>query len=114
MMDKTGEIGSTPNGGGRKHSDGDKRRKPTAVYPREVPAAMAWRDGGTRAREQMFAATDRPPAPWTVALASGKRPARRSIASQVLSTVDYAGKDESVIRRSDELIFGGREVIGSK
>ena len=40
--------------------------------------------------------------------------ARLSIIHQVLSTMDYPGKDESVIRKPRELILGGPEMTGSK
>jgi polyphosphate kinase 2 (PPK2 family) len=68
-------------------------------------AAMARWDDYTRARDEMFAATDRPPAPWTVVLSNDKRRARLGLIRHVLSTIDYAGKDGHILLVSRTRLF---------
>ncbi|SEB69655.1 polyphosphate kinase 2 [Rhodobacter sp. 24-YEA-8] len=48
-------------------------------------------------------------APWTVILADDKRRARLAAIREVLSRVDYKGKDATVIGAIDPLISGGPE-----
>ncbi|WP_112308982.1 polyphosphate kinase 2 [Pseudogemmobacter bohemicus] len=50
-----------------------------------------------------------PYAPWTVILSDDKRRARLAAIRQVLTRVDYKGKDEAVIGAIDPLISGGPE-----
>ncbi|MBJ2151881.1 polyphosphate kinase 2 [Paracoccus sp. IB05] len=50
-------------------------------------------------------------APWTVILSDDKRRARLAAIRQVLSRVDYKGKDEAVIGAIDPAISGGPELM---
>ena len=77
-------------------------------------SALARRHDELQTRDAMFAATDGPSAAWTVVLCDDKGPARLGIIHQVLSTIEYAGKDELAVRRPDASIVGGREPIGSR
>ena len=45
--------------------------------------------------------------PWTVVLANDKRRARLAIIRQMLSSIDYRGKDKDVVGKPDPLILGG-------
>jgi len=91
----------------------ERRHNPLKIWklsPIDYAAMARW-DDYTRARDDMFAATDRPPAPWTIVLSNDKRRARLSLIRHVLSTIDYAGKDEHVVRQPDARILGGTELI---
>lgn len=77
-------------------------------------AALERYDDYTAARDEMFAATDKSPTPWTVVLGNDKRRAHLSIIRHVLSTIDYAGKDESAVRQPDDLILGGPGLMDRK
>jgi len=45
-------------------------------------------------------------------LTNDRRRACLGIIRHVLSMIDYAGKDESIVRQPDGLILGGTELIG--
>jgi polyphosphate kinase 2 len=69
-------------------------------------AAMEKWDAYTAARDTMFAASDRPLTPWTVALANDQKRARLSLIRYVLSVIDYPGKDAHAVAEPDALILG--------
>ncbi len=77
-------------------------------------AAMTKWDEYTAARDQMFAATHTPAAPWTVVRANDKRRARLAIIRKVLLAIDYEGKDSKVVGSPDPLIINGPKLIGAK
>ena len=49
---------------------------------------------------------------WNLILANEERRAGLSIIRRVLSTIEYAGKDEEIVRQPDALILGGTAPIG--
>ena len=51
---------------------------------------------------------------WNMILTNERRRACLSIIRHVLSTIDYAGKDESIVRQPDALILGGTQLTGGK
>ena len=63
-------------------------------------------DDYTKAKEQMFAATDTDDAPWTVVKSNDKRRGRLNAMRFVLASVDYADKDDGVVGIPDPLIVG--------
>ena len=52
-------------------------------------------------------------APWIVVRANDKRRARLNVIRHVLGTIDYPGKDETVIRDTDPLILGGPALLAT-
>ncbi len=60
----------------------------------------------TAAKEAMFFHTDQPEVPWTVVKSNDKKRARLEALRYVLSSVDYAEKDEQVIGSPDPRIVG--------
>ncbi|GAA1314174.1 polyphosphate kinase 2 [Pseudonocardia xinjiangensis] len=75
------------------------------LSPVDLAALGRW-DDYTRAKEQMFARTDSPTAPWTVVKSNDKKRGRIAALSWVLSTLDYPTKDADVIGTPDPLIVG--------
>ena len=63
-------------------------RKIWKLSPMDVQSYKRWHDY-TRARDEMFAATDTAWAPWYVALSDNKRNLRLSVLSHILSQVPY-------------------------
>lgn len=63
-------------------------------------------DDYTEAKEAMFFYTDTADAPWTVVKSDDKRRARLNAMRNFLSSLDYPGKDASVIEPPDPLIVG--------
>jgi hypothetical protein len=75
-------------------------------------AAMARWDDYTRARDEMFAATDRPPAPWTVVLSNDKRRAPQPHPPRLVDDrLCWQGR-AYIARQPDALILCGIELIG--
>jgi polyphosphate kinase 2 len=70
-------------------------------------------DAYTEAKEAMFFYTDTADAPWTIVKSDDKKRARLNCMQHFLSTLDYPGKDRSVVRGPDALIVGSSaHVIG--
>ncbi|WP_369814574.1 polyphosphate kinase 2 [Gemmobacter sp. LW-1] len=70
-------------------------------------------DDYTEAKEAMFFYTDTADAPWTIVKSNDKKRARLNCMRHFLSTIDYPGKDASVIGTPDPLIVGrASQVIG--
>ncbi len=69
-------------------------------------------DTGHRVFDAMVAATDRLAAPATAVVGNDKRRARLGIIRRVWSTIEYAGKDEEIVRRPTTPILGRSEPIG--
>ena len=63
-------------------------------------------DDYTEAKEAMFFYTDTADAPWTIVKSNDKKRARLNCMRHFLASVDYPGKDWSVIGRPDPLIVG--------
>ena len=73
-------------------------------------AAMGKWNAYSRARDQMFTASDTTEAPWTVVRANDKKRARLNIIRHVLSRLAYPGKDEKAVGSTDPKILGGPEM----
>ena len=70
-------------------------------------------DDYTEAKEAMFFYTDTADAPWTIVKSNDKKRARLNCMRHFLSSIDYPGKDWSVIGAVDPLIVGqAAQVIG--
>jgi len=67
-------------------------RKIWKLSPMDVASFHRWYDY-SRARDDMFAATDLPHAPWTVVPANDKRRARLNCISDLLGRIDYEDLD---------------------
>jgi polyphosphate kinase 2 len=63
-------------------------------------------DDYTEAKEAMFFYTDTADAPWTVVKSNDKKRARLNCMRHFLSSLDYPGKDMSVVGEPDPLIIG--------
>ncbi len=71
--------------------------------------AIGHYDDYTRARDHMLKATDTAEAPWTLVLANDKRRARIAVLRHVLHTLDFEGKDDKAIGKSDSKIVMGAQ-----
>tara|TARA_Y100001933_G_scaffold254960_2_gene297329 strand:+ start:1565 stop:2509 length:945 start_codon:yes stop_codon:yes gene_type:complete len=69
-------------------------------------ASLGKWDEYTEAKEAMFFYTDTADAPWTIIKSNDKKRARLNCMQHFLSSLDYPGKDESVVRKPDPLIVG--------
>ena len=82
------------------------------LSPVDKASLNKW-DAYTEAKESMFFYTDTADAPWTIVKSNDKKRARLNCMQHFLSTLDYAGKDHSVVRGPDPLIVGSSaHVIG--
>ncbi len=69
-------------------------------------------DDYTEAKEAMFFYTDTADAPWVIVKSNDKKRARLNCMKHFLSTIDYPGKDHSVVGQPDPLIVGrARQVL---
>src|SRR5262249_25893245 len=75
----------------------DDGRKIWKLSPMDLESYSRWYDY-SRARDEMFAATDTPFAPWYVLCSDDKRPARLNLIRHFLSHVPYEDitRDEKV------------------
>ena len=71
----------------------------------DLAALEKWHEY-TAAKEAMFFHTDQADVPWTVVKSNDKKRARLEALRYVLSFMDYAEKDESIVGRPDPLIVG--------
>lgn len=69
-------------------------------------ASLGKWDEYTEAKEAMFFYTDTADAPWTIIKSNDKKRARLNCMQHFLSSLDYPGKDESVVQKPDPLIVG--------
>ncbi len=69
-------------------------------------ASLGKWDDYTEAKEAMFFYTDTADAPWTIIKSNDKKRARLNCMRHFLSTLDYPGKDMSVVGEPDPLIVG--------
>ena len=69
-------------------------------------ASLAKWDQYTEAKEAMFFYTDTADAPWTIVKSTDKKRARLNCMLHFLSTLDYPGKDKSLVHGPDPLIVG--------
>ncbi len=86
----------------------ERRHNPLKIWKLssiDYAALDKW-DDYTRARDQMLAACHAEGAPWTIVLANDKRRARLAVIRKVLTSIDYAGRDLSIIGEEDPRIVG--------
>src|SRR5215475_9944591 len=74
----------------------DDGRKIWKLSPMDLKSYSRWYDY-SRARDEMFAATDTPWAPWHVAKSDDKRRARLNIITHLLGKIDYEPPPQSKI-----------------
>ncbi len=75
------------------------------LSPIDKASLDKWEDY-TEAKEAMFFYTDTADAPWTIVKSNDKKRARLNCMKHFLSSVDYPGKDLSVVGHPDPLIVG--------
>ncbi|MDH5797370.1 MAG: polyphosphate kinase 2 [Paracoccaceae bacterium] len=63
-------------------------------------------DDYTEAKEAMFFYTDTADSPWTIIKSNDKKRARLNCMRHFLSSLDYPGKDNSIVGEPDPLIVG--------
>ncbi len=80
------------------------------LSPTDLASLDKWAEY-TEAKEAMFFYTNTEHAPWTVVKSNDKKRARLEAMRWVLSSFDYAGKDESIVGAPDPLIIGKPEDI---
>ena len=86
----------------------DRRHDPLKSWklsPIDIKALGKWKEY-TAARNTMLEKTHTEHGPWTIVRSNDKRRARINAIRHFLTRVDYAGKDEKVIGKTDELILG--------
>lgn len=75
------------------------------LSPIDKASLDKWEDY-TEAKEAMFFYTDTADAPWTIVKSDDKKRARLNCMLHFLNSLDYPGKDESVVGAPDPLIVG--------
>jgi polyphosphate kinase 2 len=73
--------------------------------PMDMESVKRW-DDYTRAKEDMFAATDTEAAPWIVVKSNDKKRARINAMRFVLNKFDYDEKDHALVGEADPKIVG--------
>jgi polyphosphate kinase 2 len=93
----------------------ERRHNPLKIWklsPVDYAAMTKWSDY-TGARDEMLRETDTKKAPWTVVLANDQKRARLNVIRHMLSAIDYAGRDDNVVKSPDPLIVGSaRKLLG--
>jgi polyphosphate kinase 2 len=84
----------------------DDGRKIWKLSPMDLKSYSRWYDY-SRARDEMFAATDTAWAPWFVARSDDKRRARLNIITHLLSRIDYKAPKREKIELPDRQKRGG-------
>ena len=74
------------------------------ISPIDAEAVQHWGDYSL-ARNEMFARTHAPLAPWTVVRADRKRVARLKVIKDLLLRLDYDGKDEALVLPNPDVVF---------
>jgi len=80
------------------------------LSPIDMASLDKW-DDYTEAKEAMFFYTDTADAPWIIVKSDDKKRARLEAMRHFLSTLDYPGKNKSVVRKPDPLIVGRAEHV---
>lgn len=86
----------------------DRRHSPLKAWKlsdMDIAALTKW-DDYTAMRDLMLEKTHIDDAPWTVILANDKRRARINLIRHILKSLDYDGKDKSVVGDIDHKILG--------
>ena len=82
------------------------------ALPEDLESLDKWA-AYTAAKEEMLYRTDSKTAPWTTIKSNDKKRARLNAMRYFLSTVEYDGKDDSVVGQPDPLIVQrGKHAIG--
>lgn len=82
------------------------------LSPMDLESLGHW-DDYTRAKEEMFAATDTDAAPWICIKSNDKKRARLNAMRYFLSQYDYEGKDVDVVGQPDpRLVRRARDMVG--
>ena len=74
------------------------------VSPIDAVAVKRWKDY-SKARDAMFTRTHHPAGPWTVVRAEDKYATRLNVLRDLLSRVDYPGKDGKLARLDRAVVF---------
>jgi polyphosphate kinase 2 len=74
------------------------------MSPIDAVAQKHWKDYSV-ARNAMFARTHTPTAPWTVVRANDKKLARIHLVMDLLTRLDYAGKDHGLLCPDPDVVF---------
>ncbi len=74
------------------------------ISPIDEQALDHW-DDYSKARNEMFARTHSPTAPWCIVRADDKRIARLNVIKHLLSRLDYEGKDERLVLPNPDIVF---------
>ncbi len=74
------------------------------ISPIDAEAQKHWDDYST-ARNEMLARTHTPLTPWTVVRADSKKLARLNVIKDLLTHLDYEGKDHSLILPNPDIVF---------
>jgi polyphosphate kinase 2 len=93
--------------GEQKRRLADRRHDPLKqwkVSPIDAQALKRWQDY-SEARNTMFARTHSPLAPWTIVCADDKRSTRIHLICDLLSRLEYDGKEEAVVRPDPNQVF---------
>ncbi len=72
-------------------------------------AALGRWNAYSRARNEMFARTHNVVAPWTLVRADDKKLARVSVIKDILTRLEYDGKDEKTTLPNPDVVFGYHE-----
>ncbi|MFI0227984.1 polyphosphate kinase 2 [Streptomyces sp. NPDC017086] len=80
------------------------------LSPTDLASLDRW-DDYTRAKVDMFRATDTPHAPWTVVKNNDKRRGRLEAMRSLLGRFDYPAKDHEAVGTPDPLIVGAAETL---
>jgi polyphosphate kinase 2 len=80
------------------------------LSPTDRASLDKW-DAYTRAKRDMFAATDTPHGPWTVVKSNDKKRARLEAMRYVLARFPYTGKNETTVGLPDPRLIGSPAAI---
>ncbi|HEY7745694.1 MAG TPA: polyphosphate kinase 2 [Desulfuromonadales bacterium] len=83
----------------------DDGRKIWKLSPMDIKSYSRW-DEYTRARDEMFAASDTPWAPWYVAISDDKKRARLNIISHLLGKIPYEEVPREKVKLPDRKKIG--------
>ncbi len=86
----------------------DRRQNPLKSWklsPIDIKALSKW-DDYTKARNTMLEHTHKKDAPWTIVRSNDKRRARLNAIRYFLTKLDYEGKNQNAIIKTDPLILG--------
>jgi polyphosphate kinase len=86
----------------------DRRHDPLRVWklsPMDIAAINKW-DDYTEKRRKMLKETHTDEAPWMIVHFNDKRRGRINVIRHILKSLDYTGKDKSVVGEIDDKIIG--------